>query len=118
MTNSERLTSNNALIDSAIAKAEALPDAGSGGASVETCTVEIVFNSPAEDMYFDTISPELEYTRLSYTASELMSGVSFTVANNSFLVCSVGIGGEISGNIEAIDGALYLVRGSGTITTW
>ena len=41
MTNSERLTSHNALIDEAIAKAEALPEAGGGGASVETCTVTV-----------------------------------------------------------------------------
>lgn len=43
MTNTERLTSHNALIAEAIAKAEALPDAGSGGGAVETCTVELNF---------------------------------------------------------------------------
>lgn len=55
MTNSERITSHNALIDEAIAKANALPDAGSGGGgvAVETCTVTIINNN--EDLDIDVI---------------------------------------------------------------
>ena len=43
MTNQERITAHNALIDEAIAKANALPNAGSGGGGGET--VEAVIQS-------------------------------------------------------------------------
>lgn len=43
-TNSERITAHNALIDQAQALVDALPDAGSGGGSVETCTVQFSEN--------------------------------------------------------------------------
>ena len=54
MTNSERINSNNALIDEAIAKANALPDAGSGGGGVETCTVVLNYIGLSSYDYIET----------------------------------------------------------------
>lgn len=41
MTNSERITANNTRLSALVETAESLPDAGSGGGGVETCTVTI-----------------------------------------------------------------------------
>lgn len=41
MTNSERITANNTRLSALVETAESLPDAGSGGGGVETCTVTL-----------------------------------------------------------------------------
>lgn len=51
MTNSERINSHNALIDEAIAKANALPDAGSGGGGT-TGTYTLTLNNDENGSYY------------------------------------------------------------------
>lgn len=88
MTNQERITSHNALIDQAIAKANALPDAGSGGgASIETCTVTVTMDNAGqgfsvfgtnENGAFEGSSVSVAYSYTTWTGL-CQKGSSFSV---------------------------------------
>lgn len=49
MSNKTRLQTNNTNLQALIDKANALPEAGSGGGSVETCTVTVTFTGGNPD---------------------------------------------------------------------
>lgn len=68
MSNLTRIQNNNASLDACIEKANALPDAGSGG-SVETCTVTISFTGSAEG-YGEFGGPIFLYSKVVSGASE------------------------------------------------
>lgn len=65
MTNSERITSHNALIDEALAKANALPDAGSGGGgAVEKYLLRIIASDDNNSVVYMSSSTEFSSTTM------------------------------------------------------
>lgn len=55
MTNKERISSNNALIDEAIAKANELPDAGGGGGGSEVGTICTIRNNLSANVFIGSL---------------------------------------------------------------
>ena len=91
MSNKSRLQTNNTNLQNLINKANALPNAGSGGSSggVETCTVEIICDGPTsgeEIIYYTDGSSTLK----SAPFPNFMESSSVTVLKNSIICVSSG----------------------------
>lgn len=93
MSNLSRIQNNNASLDACIEKANALPDAGSGGASVETCTVTLSLST--------SLSGNTAML-LSYGCMQLIDGVISCITGIVTSTKSVVIENVIQGSLCAI----------------
>ena len=99
MSNKTRLQTNNTNLQSLIDKANALPEAGSGGgsASVDTCRVTIISNGVGGALF-----NSFYYT--CYSNSELTSQMSYYRTDNTTARDEV-----VKGSIIAFTGATNLI---------
>ena len=80
-TNKERLQQNNINLQTLIGKANALPDAGSGGSAIETCTITIsTLPQPDTSLYY--VDGSMNFCK----ADNIMKGNSFTALKNSIII--------------------------------
>ena len=125
MSNLSRIQANNDNLDVCIAKANALPDAGSGGGSVETCTVNFSVGKYYDDtneMYMPSqlcvmaVVIENGVKRCLDTASStdrIGNGKSIVVEKNSIVAFTVRpIGGNSYGTVTISNGDAVLGMGS------
>lgn len=111
MTNQERISSNNALVRQAITKANALPDAGSGGASVETCMLTINGNGTGIATAAATVYENGCFDVVYITSAEQISEKAINnVVCGSFVICSfTGSGGFNLSGAQFLMGSTYKV---------
>ena len=92
------LQQNNTELQSILAAVNALPDAGGGG-SVETCTVELLADSPASSSNVYYSSANMVAGMGTMGAMDWMGGKTFTVAKGTILVVQASFPGwKITGN--------------------
>ena len=119
MSNKSRLQTNNTNLQALIDKANALPDAGgSGGGSVETCTITVMLDSPAPTF------PQIIYTNtnMQIVSEDLEGQLSLTVVKGTILISSGGSSDDavVSGDAERIGygggRAMFKINGDATIS--
>lgn len=123
MSNKTRLQTNNTNLQALIDKANSLPDAdsggGSGGGSVETCTVRIIADSPVQN--FDTyyLNANGDIVKETHLGTDvMMDGITIECVVNSCIFSPQGyfvdMGDMSEGDVYAFDRFAILVKGNGT----
>ena len=110
MSNKTRLQTNNANLQSLINKANALPDAGSGGGSIETCTVTITEFSNNIHAYCYTafennvLTPKGDTSSITspLTLNNVVCGSAIFVSNGYYMN-----GVTVGGGVEIVDPMSY-----------
>lgn len=113
MSNKTRLQTNNTNLQELINKANALPDAGSGGSgggSVEMCTLTIYADSPMMG------NEEIWYSDGSSTPKDIIfpefgDSTTVNVVKNSIIFADVLL--NVSGNMSRVTGSPYVYFISG-----
>ena len=118
MSNKTRLQTNNTNLQELINKANALPDAGSGGGgSVETCTVTLSSDAPSsgtESVYYTNGSNEVQTVFFPLFGDS----INITVLKNSILTTYGGTPDNDNILLISYEGPykVCFVMGDGTIT--
>ena len=127
MSNLSRLEAVSDALDTAINTANSLPNAGSGGGSVETCTATIyLYDVQRHEVDSDSVT--VVYTNsssnivnafptefhLELTISGYDCFASLTVQKNTLLYINIGAN-SASGEIEWMDSYTYKITGDCTI---
>lgn len=108
MSNKTRLQTNNNNLQSILNKVNALPEAGSGGGSVESCTVRLVSNGPGDcTVYY--VSPTNGVTSISFKG--MMEEPSITVQKNTILCWATGSLISVTGSATKLYGGAINVAG-------
>lgn len=85
------LTANGTLIDECIALANGLPDAGSGGASLENCAVTV---TGCREVYYTSVENGAIVAKAS-TGANATATHNIIVCKNSMVVCALLQGAAI-----------------------
>lgn len=88
MSNKSRLQTNNTNLQALIDKANALPDAGGSGGSVETCTVTVTSDKPEDTHIFYTSIDENGLPIASFASPGILTVVCNTAIGVHFIAPS------------------------------
>lgn len=118
MSNKTQLQANNTQLASLIQELQGKAAGGGGGASVETCTVEIVAVAPVSSTQnVSYINQDGEFDVYAPTGSQWMMGFTLTIRISSPIVFGSAIGvTENAGNVIKMSSACYYIAGDTTIT--
>ena len=120
MSNKSRLQTNNTNLQALINKANALPEAGSGGGgSAEGCVLELLADAPmGEDLItIYSVDPEGQITVTTTDGFDLMLGISIVCLKNSLVYSTTpffSTMSAVSNTIQRIDGQCIFITGDGT----
>ena len=117
---STKIEQNTTDLQAILDAVNALPEAGSGsgGGSVETCTLEIIADAPVMTTKIAYLDGNNAICELEVSPTDLMLGITISCKANSFVLADAPIfadnGGFSSGDLETYNANTLLVRSNGT----
>jgi hypothetical protein len=118
MSNKSRLQTNNTNLQSLIDKANALPDAGGSGGTLETCYCMIAADAPTMDAA--TVTYTNANMQLATKNFEIMSGTRIEVVKGTIITIAPwsgmsGCSGDCTEIFKGVIGGAYFINGDSNV---